>query len=162
MSLRFGMILSTAGGALPALLRAARFGLAAPLGSGEQFVPWVALDDALGAILMALHEDIDGPINVVAPREATQRELVETIAALLRRPVGPRLPAPLVRMAAGDAAREMLLASTRAYPRKLIDFDFAFLYPTLERALRWETGRFREDHMTEVVAGDFQPLIDAA
>lgn len=161
--LRSGTVLSGAGGALPMLMRASRWALAGPLGSGRQYVPWIALDDLLGAILFALHEDdIEGPVNVVSPHEITQRDLIAAVAGLVHRPVGPRVPNAALKAAMGQLATELLLPSERVRPTVLLGRGFAFRYGDLERALRFETGRHGDDHPTQVLTGDAAMLPHAA
>jgi uncharacterized protein (TIGR01777 family) len=162
VNLRMGTVLSSAGGVLPMLLRASRWALAGPFGSGRQYFPWIALDDVLGSILFALHEEIEGPVNVVSPHEITQRELIEEIAGLVHRPVGPRVPNAALRAAVGQLATEWLLPSERVRPTVLLGRGFAFRYADLERALRFETGRYGDDHPTQVLTGDAAMLPHAA
>lgn len=139
---RFGMVLSAAGGALPKLLRPFRLGLGGRVGSGDQYVSWIALDDAVAALRHAIATDrLAGPINVVAPTPVTNRELTATLGRVLRRPTPFPLPAVVARLALGEMADQLLLASARAIPERLLGAGFAFRYPTLEGALRHVLGR---------------------
>ncbi len=140
--LRFGMVLAPSGGALRAMLRAFRLGLGGRLGSGRQWVSWIALDDAVGAILHVLESPrLAGPVNVVAPGTVTNGELTRTLAQVLGRPALLRAPAWALRWALGAAADETLLSSARAEPAKLLGSGYAFRYPELEPALRAMLGR---------------------
>lgn len=139
---RFGLVVTAAGGALPVMLPPFRLGLGGPLGSGDQWMPWVSLDDLLGAILHALHDDaVAGPVNVVAPGEVTNARFTRTLGRVLGRPTVFRVPGSVLRAVAGEMAKEMLLASVRARPEALEEAGFDFVHPTLEEALRFELGR---------------------
>jgi uncharacterized protein (TIGR01777 family) len=134
---RFAMILSTAGGALQRLLLPFRLGLGGRLGSGKQFMSWVALDDVVGAICHALtHDDLQGPVNVVSPTPVRNDEFTKTLGRVLRRPTVFPLPAFAARLAFGQMADELLLTSQRVEPAKLIAGGYQFAFPDLEDALR--------------------------
>ena len=134
---RFAMILSTAGGALQRLLLPFRLGLGGRLGSGRQFMSWIALDDAVGAICHALtHDDLQGPVNTASPTPVRNREFTTTLGRVLRRPTVFPLPAFAARLAFGQMADELLLASQRVEPAKLLAGGYQFGFPDLESALR--------------------------
>jgi uncharacterized protein (TIGR01777 family) len=134
---RFAMILSTAGGALQRLLLPFRLGLGGRLGSGKQFMSWVALDDVVGAICHALtHDDLQGPVNVVSPTPVRNDEFTKTLGRVLRRPTVFPLPAFVARLAFGQMADELLLTSQRVEPAKLLASGYQFGFPDLEDALR--------------------------
>jgi uncharacterized protein (TIGR01777 family) len=134
---RFGVILSRAGGALPRLLLPFRLGLGGRLGSGQQFMSWIALDDVVGAIHHAItHDDLQGPVNAVSPAPARNHEFTKTLGRVLRRPTVFPLPAFAARLAFGQMADEMLLASQRVEPAKLLASGYQFQFPDLESALR--------------------------
>lgn len=140
--LRFGVVLSPAGGMLSYLLPAFRAGLGGCLGNGWQFMSWVAVDDAIGAIYHALlTEDLHGPVNVVGPYVSTNRDFTKGLAAVLDRPAFLRVPAILLRAVSGKMANAVLLASARVEPRRLLDTGYVFQYPELEGALRHVLGR---------------------
>ena len=137
VSLRFGVILSGAGGALPRLLTPFRMGVGGRLGSGNQFMSWIALDDAVGAILHTMGtESLRGPVNAVAPQAITNREFTKTLGRVLGRPTVFPLPAFAARLAFGEMADELLLASQRVEPAKLLASGYQFRFPELEAALR--------------------------
>lgn len=143
-ALRFGVVLTPAGGALARMLPAFRAGLGGPVGGGRQYVSWVAMDDALYAIHRALMDErLAGPINVVSPHPVTNYELARTLARVLGRPAMLRVPAKALRLAFGEAAEEMLLASCRAVPGRLTAAGFAFRFGRLEDALRHLLGRVK-------------------
>jgi uncharacterized protein len=135
--LRFGVILSPKGGALAKMLTPFRLGLGGRIGSGRQWLSWIALDDALGSILHALTTDsLHGPVNTVAPRPVTNFEFTKTLGKVLGRPTLFPMPGFMARLAFGEMANELLLASTRVVPRALALANYHFLYGDLESALR--------------------------
>ena len=140
--LRIGIVLTPAGGALRQMLPPFRFGLGGPIGSGRQYMSWVTLDDVLGGVLHVLRTaDLDGPVNMVAPEPATNAEFTRTLGRVLRRPAVLPLPAVGARLAFGEMADALLLASARVEPTRLQESGFAFGYPALEGALRHVLGR---------------------
>ena len=140
--LRFGMVLSTEGGALPKMLTPFRLGLGGPIGNGRQFMSWVAIDDVVGAIEHVLdHDAVRGPVNIVAPQPVTNREFATVLGKVLRRPAVLPLPAPVVRLLMGEMADELLLASARVVPGRLEQSGYTFRYDRLEAALRALLGR---------------------
>lgn len=143
--LRFGVVLGRDGGALAKLLPAFRLGLGGRLGSGRQWMSWIARADAVAAILHAVdHERCAGPMNVVAPAPVTNAEFAATLAARLGRPSVFPTPKWLLRMVFGEMADATLLASTRAVPGQLRQTGFTFRHETLDGALREELGGGRQ------------------
>lgn len=135
--LRFGVVLSGRGGALTKMLTPFKFGAGGRIGSGRQYMSWVALEDAVGAILHALErEELEGAANVVAPRAVTNEEFTKTLGSVLGRPTVFAVPAFAARLAFGEVADAALLASQRAEPARLAATNYAFKYPELEDALR--------------------------
>jgi uncharacterized protein (TIGR01777 family) len=140
--LRFGMILSPTGGALKQMLLPFRLGAGGKIGSGAQFVSWIALDDVLGVILHALlTASLQGPVNAVVPMPVTNAAFTRTLARVLSRPALVPLPAFAARLAFGELADALLLASARVVPAKLQASGFRFQFPELEEALRHLLGR---------------------
>jgi uncharacterized protein (TIGR01777 family) len=139
---RFGVVLSGNGGLLQQLGRLFKLGGGGQLGNGRQFMSWIAIDDLLGILLESItNPELEGPINAVAPTPVTNADFTRTMASVLRRPAIFRVPAPALRLAAGELADELLLVSQRAEPGRLNQIGFRFDYPTLESALRHELGR---------------------
>jgi len=139
---RLGVVLSSRGGALARMLPIFRLGLGGPLGSGRQYVSWVAIDDAVAAFLWLLErEDAAGPFNVTSPEPVTFRELARTLGRVLGRPAFLPMPAPVLRLAFGEMAQETLLSGQRALPKRLLEAGFRFRFPRLEEALRHLLGR---------------------
>jgi len=136
VSLRIGLVLSAAGGALPRMLLPFRLGAGGRFGSGRQYWSWIALNDLVRVILFAMREgSLSGPVNAVAPNPVTNREFTRTLAKILRRPAFVPLPAFAARLALGEMANELLLASARVAPARLLEAGFEFGFPRLEDAL---------------------------
>lgn len=142
--LRFGIVLTPAGGALATMLPPFRFGVGGRLGDGRQFMSWISLDDAVGAVLHAERTSaLEGPVNVVAPTPVRNAELTRALARVLRRPAAIPVPATLIRRVLGDMGQELLLAGARVVPGRLQETGFAYRDPDLESALRHVLGRIR-------------------
>jgi len=142
VSTRFGLVLGGAGGLLAAMLPAFRLAAGARFGDGRQWMSWVAVDDVLGAILMALHDaSLSGPVNITAPRPLTNREFTATLARVLRRPAVLAAPRVVVERGLGEMGQDLLLTSQRVLPARLTAAGFTWLFPDLEGALRFELGR---------------------
>ncbi|MBI3407561.1 MAG: TIGR01777 family protein [Planctomycetes bacterium] len=139
---RFGVILSMAGGALAAMLTPFRMGAGGKIGNGRQYLSWIALDDVLGALYHVLyHDNISGPVNVVAPEPVTNYELTKTLGRVLRRPTVFPMPAFAARLAFGEMADALLLISQRVKPKKLLESGFAFSFGDLTTALQHILGK---------------------
>ena len=139
--LRFGVVLDGTGGALAKMLTPFKLGAGGKIGSGRQYMSWIALDDAVGAILHALaHEELEGAVNVVAPRAVTNAEFTKTLGGVLGRPTIFAVPAFAARLAFGEMADAALLVSQRAEPSRLRATGYGFKYPELEGALRHALG----------------------
>ena len=135
--LRTGVVLSPDGGALKKMLLPFRLGLGGVIGDGTQYLSWIALDDVTGAIRHALETDsVSGPVNVVSPEPVTNRDYTHTLGKVVARPTVLPLPAFAARLALGEAADALLLASTRVEPARLTQTGYTFRYPMLEGALR--------------------------
>lgn len=140
VNLRLGVVLTAQGGALATMLPAFRLGLGGRLGSGEQWFPWVALDDVIGAVHAAIHGELEGPVNAASPHPVTNADFTRTLARVLGRPAVIPVPAPALQTLLGELADEMLLSSTRVRPTRLAESGFAFSFPDLEDALAFELG----------------------
>ncbi|MDR4499770.1 MAG: DUF1731 domain-containing protein [Candidatus Scalindua sp.] len=114
------MILSNSGGALAKMLTPFRLRLGGRIGNGNQYMSWVAIDDATGAIYHALvNESLKGPTNVTSPCPVTNNEFTKILGRVLKRPTIMPMPAFAAKLAFGQMADELLLSSTRAEPKKL-------------------------------------------
>jgi uncharacterized protein (TIGR01777 family) len=135
--LRFGVALSTEGGALRQMLPIFRLGAGGRLGSGRQWMSWIALSDLLGAIQFLLAPEApNGPFNLVAPNPVTNAAFTAALGAAIHRPAVLPAPAFALRLAFGEMADSALLASTRALPERLLQAGFRFQYPEIRDALR--------------------------
>jgi uncharacterized protein len=132
--LRFGVVLAR-GGALQKMLPVFRFGLGGKLGSGRQWMSWIALDDAVSAIRFLLASGLSGSFNLCAPNPITNAAFTRALADTLRRPGFLAVPALALRAAFGQMADETLLASARVHPTRLTHSGFSFAYPQLNQAL---------------------------
>ena len=140
--LRIGVVITPLGGALKKFLLPFRIGLGGKIGSGRQYMSWISVDDLIYAIQHIIHEEtISGPVNLVTPEPVTNERFAKTLGRVLRRPARFTIPERLIKGVYGRMGREILLASTRVFPEKLIDAGFTFRYPELESALRHLLGK---------------------
>jgi uncharacterized protein (TIGR01777 family) len=138
---RTGVVLSESGGALEKMLPFFKLGVGGPVAGGRQYVPWVHLDDVVGAIVFALDtEAANGPLNVTAPQPATNKELSRALGRVLHRPAFAPVPALAVRTLYGQMAM-IVTTGQRAIPARLTELGYAFRRPDLEGALREATGK---------------------
>ena len=136
VTLRIGLVLARESGYLAQLLPAVDLFVGVILGSGRQWQSWIHRDDAVRAIDRCLCDtEVRGPINVVAPEPVRAKALMKSLGRHLTRPVVMHLPGFALRVAAGDLADELLLASQRVAPEVLLQAGFEFRYPTLDNAL---------------------------
>lgn len=134
--LRTGVVLSTEGGALPKMLLPFRLFAGGPVGGGEQYFPWIHIDDEVGAIRFLLdQEEATGPYNLTAPNPLTNRAFSRVLGRVLGRPSALPAPAFALRLALGEMA-DMLLTGQRAVPQRLQLAGYTFRYPQAEEALR--------------------------
>jgi uncharacterized protein (TIGR01777 family) len=141
VNLRFGPIIAREGGMLSKLLTPFKMGMGGKVGSGKQFISWVAIDDAVDAIKLALtDESINGPLNVVSPNPVTNEVFTKTLGHVLSRPTALAMPAFAARLAFGEMADEMLLTSQRVVPKKLTAAGYEFQQSELEGAFQKYIG----------------------
>jgi uncharacterized protein len=137
---RTGVVLSEDGGALEKMLPFFKLGVGGPVAGGHQYVPWVHLDDVVGALVFALDTaKADGPINVTAPEPVTNKELSKALGRVLHRPAFAPVPSFAVKTLYGEMA-EIVTTGQRAVPKTLTDLGYAFRRPDLEDALRATTS----------------------
>jgi uncharacterized protein (TIGR01777 family) len=142
VNLRFGVVLGSHGGALRQMLTPFKLGMGGVIGSGKQYMSWIALDDAVGAVLHTVSTDaLRGPVNVVAPQPVTNYAFTKTLGKVLGRPTLIPMPAFLARLAFGEMADELLLSGQRVVPKRLSETGYAFSCPDLESALRHLLGK---------------------
>jgi uncharacterized protein len=138
---RTGVVLSQGGGALNKMLPFFKLGIGGPVAGGEQYVPWVHLDDVVGAIVFCLDtEAASGAVNVTAPEPVTNKELSRTLGRVLRRPTIAPVPAFAVKTLYGEMAM-IVTTGQRAVPTRLMELGYKFRRPELEDALRSATSR---------------------
>jgi hypothetical protein len=124
------------------MLPAFKMGAGGKIGSGKQYMSWIAIDDLLQIILLATTaETLNGPVNAVAPNPVTNLVFTKTLGRVLGRPAIFPVPAFAVRLAFGEMGKELLLASTRIEPARLLSAGYQFRFPKLEGALRHLLGR---------------------
>ncbi|PYU36668.1 MAG: TIGR01777 family protein [Acidobacteria bacterium] len=134
--LRFGVVLSTRGGALPRMLPPFRMGVGGRLGSGKQWMSWLTLDEAVGLVRHALgNPQVRGPVNAVAPNPVRNEDFTRILGRVLHRPTIFPVPAAALRLLLGEMAEALLLSSQRVLPAKLKALGYSFLQPELEPAL---------------------------
>ena len=133
---RFGVILDKEGGALKKMLPPFRMGLGGRIGSGKQWMSWIALDDVVGGIEFALaNNSLSGPVNFVAPVPVTNAEFTKTLGHVLSRPTLFPIPAFGVRLMFGEMGEALLLGGQRVAPKRLMSEGYQFKYSKLEAAL---------------------------
>jgi uncharacterized protein (TIGR01777 family) len=134
--MRFGVILGRDGGAMAKLVPAFKMFVGGPLGSGNQWFPWLHLDDLMAAIVFVLeHQEASGPLNFCAPNPVRNRELAQALGKVLGRPSFMPAPAFMIRLAMGEFG-DVFLGSQRTVPDRLLSYGFAFQYPEIEEAIR--------------------------
>ena len=133
---RFGIVLSAEGGALPRMLTPFKFGAGGRLGSGKQWMSWIAMEDAV-RVLRVVIEDArwNGPVNLVSPEPVRNSDFTRVLASVLHRPAIFPAPSFALRLALGEMADALLLSSQRVLPECLQQYGFAFRYENLEAAL---------------------------
>lgn len=134
---RSGIVLSPAGGALKKQLPLFRLGLGGRLGSGRQWVSWIAIDDEVGGMIHALTtKSLVGPVNLTAPAPVTAADLARAVGRAVHRPALLPVPRPaLAAVLGGELTDEMLLASQRVLPRRMEGSGYSFRYPEVTAAL---------------------------
>jgi uncharacterized protein (TIGR01777 family) len=133
---RFGFVMGGKNSPFAKMLLPFKLGLGGPVGSGTQFMGWATLDDAVRAILHAIDtESLEGPVNVVTPNPARNRDFVKALGRALNRPAIMPVPAFGARLLFGEMADNLLLLSQRVIPKKLEESGFTFEHPDLDEAM---------------------------
>lgn len=133
---RFAVVLGKEGGMLKKLLPSFRLGLGAVIGSGQQGLPWVDVNDLVRALVFIVKAKITGEYNIVAPEKITQEQFADTLTAVLDRPRILRLPAWAVNLMFGEMGRELLLSGQQVSGEKLSRLGFEYRYKTLSASLK--------------------------
>jgi len=133
---RFGVILAKHGGALPHMMVPFKIGAGGKLGAGNQWMSWIALDDVVRVIRLAIENDqVLGPVNIVSPHPVTNAEFTTALAQIMHRPAFFTTPPFVLRTLFGEMADGMLLASQRVAPKVLEKFSYTFEHPSIREAL---------------------------
>jgi hypothetical protein len=133
---RTGVVLAEAGGALEKMLPPFKLGVGGPVAGGRQYVPWIHLDDVVGAMLFCLDDErASGPLNVSAPEPVTNSELSKALGRVLHRPAVAPVPAFALRLLYGEMA-SIVITGVRAIPKRLQELGYEYRRPELEPALR--------------------------
>ncbi len=136
-NVRLGVVLSARGGALKKMLIPFRMGLGGVIGSGKQYMSWVGIDDVVEIIQYVIANDsLRGPVNLVSPNAVSNREFTRMLGHVLHRPAIFPMPAFAARIAFGEMANDLLLASTRVEPKRLMENGYEFRYPELGQAFK--------------------------
>jgi uncharacterized protein (TIGR01777 family) len=139
--MRTGVVLTESGGALGKMITPFKLGVGGPIAGGGQYVPWVHIDDVMGALICALEDDrVRGPVNLTAPEPATNRELSKALGKVLRRPALMPVPGFALKLMYGEMA-SIVTTGARVVPARLAEIGYRFRRPGLEDALRAATGR---------------------
>jgi uncharacterized protein (TIGR01777 family) len=134
---RIGVVLANEGGALQKMLPPFRMGVGGRLGSGQQYFSWITLDDLVRALVFSIEQEtVRGPVNATAPAPVTNNEFTKALGRVLSRPTFFPVPAIMARLAFGEMADALLLASTRVVPAALENHGFQFAQREIEPALR--------------------------
>ncbi len=140
--LRIGLVISQSGGLFGRLKPLFKFGLGGRLGSGKQYLPWISLDDVIGAILFVLeHDSVEGPVNLTGPAPVTNAEFTRTLGHALHRPTPWVAPGFVLKAVLGEIAEEGILVGQRAVPKALERNGFHFLHPALGAAVAAAVNR---------------------
>jgi len=143
VKIRTGLVLGTDGGAFPKMALPFKFGAGGRIGSGSQWMSWIHIADMVALIDACIRNDeISGPVNATAPHPVRNREFAQTLGGVLRRPHFMPVPAFALKLILGELSM-LLLEGQRVLPRKLLEHEFQFRYPTLEEALLDLTGAER-------------------
>lgn len=138
--MRFGVIFAKEGGAMDKILPPFKMGVGGELGSGEQMVSWIHIDDLLRAILFIIKTpDISGSVNFTSPYPLSNKEQTDILGKVLHRPTFFRVPAFVIKLIFGEGSR-VVLDSKEVYPSKLLESGFVFEYDKFEPALREIVG----------------------
>jgi uncharacterized protein (TIGR01777 family) len=139
--LRFGAIISSAGGLLQKLLTPYKLFMGGPMGHGRQMLPWISMVDVLGLILFSMANDkVVGPVNAVSPQVVNNSQFSEILAQALDRPNSLRVPELMVELLFGEMGKEMILSGQHAMPNKAIKLGFEFVQSHLHDAISYYLG----------------------
>lgn len=142
VTLRTGLVLARRGGLLGPVRPLFKLALGGRMGSGEQYWPWISLDDEVGAIrFLVEHPELRGAVNLTGPQPATNAEFTKALGEAVRRPTVVAVPAPVLKLLPGGMGEEMLLFGQRALPAKLLAAGYTFRHRTVTDALAMAVDR---------------------
>ena len=131
---RTGVVLAERSGALPKMAVPFRLGLGGRVGSGDQWISWIHLDDVVHLILHAIDSELEGPLNVTAPQPVTNRELTKALGRTLKRPTVLRVPSAVLRLQMGEGA-SVVTTGQRVLPAKAAKSGYAFRFADVDAGL---------------------------
>lgn len=134
--LRIAVVLAKEGGAIEKMLTPFKFGVGGVLGSGKQWMPWIAIDDLIGIIHFVLENDISGAVNVTSPNPVTNYEFTKTFGKVLNRPTILPVPEFVIRTIFGEMGENVLLKGCRVIPKRLQELGYKFKFANLEDAMK--------------------------
>jgi uncharacterized protein (TIGR01777 family) len=135
VQIRTGVVLSPRGGALGKMLTPFKMGVGGRIGNGRQWMSWIDVQDMVDAIHHILKSNLQGPVNMVAPKPVTNAEFTQTLASVLSRPAIFPVPAFIMKLAFGEMGETVLLGSQRVEPAQLIASGYAFRFSDLRASL---------------------------
>ena len=157
VSLRFGIILSSEGGALIKMTEPFRYGLGGVIGDGTQMMSWIHIDDAVTAIIHTLNRpDLTGPVNLVAPRSSSNRDFTRTLAGALKRPAFLPVPKSILNIVLGKMS-QIVTSSADVRPERLLSSGFNYKFPDLAAALSALLGPQAQAGVRAFVARQWMP-----
>ncbi len=141
VTLRTGIVISGAGGALAPMMPIFKLGLGGRFGDPATFMSWIALDDVIGAIFHSIStESVTGPVNVTAPAPLNWDQFATTVGKVMNRPTFVTIPTWITQMATGEMGRDVILSGARVLPQALLQSNYDFLFSDAESALRHQLG----------------------
>lgn len=135
VKIRTGIVLAPNGGALKKMLPAFKMGVGGPLGSGQQYMSWIHIDDLVNMMIYAFEKKISGAFNGVSPLPVTNKEFSRALAGTLKRPLGPSIPKFALKLLFGEMA-DVMLADQKVYPTLALNSGFQFKFSHLSDALK--------------------------
>lgn len=136
---RFGVVLKRQQAMLAKLELPFKLGLGSTIGSGQQYLSWIHIDDACQALdFLIAHPEVTGPVNITAPMPVSQKEFATTLAKIMKRPLFLNMPAFMIKLIFGEMGECLLLKGQRVVPKRLNELGYTFKYPSVRDALAAE------------------------
>ena len=133
---RTGIVLSKHGGALPRFFLPFNLFIGGPLGTGNQWFPWIHLEDEIGGMLFSIEQEkLSGPVNFAAPGNATMKQFCAALGKAMHRPSWAPVPGFILKILLGEMAGPLILGGQKVIPAKLQETGYRFRYPTIDEAL---------------------------